>query len=308
MSSKVRCAILGAGALGMNVLHRLRRSPELELAWMVDEPSAADALAEAAKLGVRVSENSVRGMIPHVVADSVRVAFLTEPFEQDANDVHTLGALGVLVIDLLRTQGAPLYIPAISASDYAAWDPRYLRVAPAILQVAAPLVRAISQVQKVVHAQVFGSLLVSFPVPGRTEGADSWSSVTASDLISVARVSSASGAVTLSPTLNPSNELWCSITCVTDSELQQARVKAALENMAAQLRRYLPTLSLEIQTLLSGRRSVVMATLEFGGVELAGRAWESDILAATAISTAEAFAGRIGAIRRLSSDFDFLPT
>src|ERR1700740_878115 len=73
--SKIRCALIGPGNIGTDLLYKLRRSPWLEPVWMVGIDPASDGLQRAAGLGLKTTAQGVDGLLPHVREDGIRIAF-----------------------------------------------------------------------------------------------------------------------------------------------------------------------------------------------------------------------------------------
>ena len=51
MSKKVKCALIGPGNIGTDLLAKLRRSPVLDPIWMVGIDPESDGLKKARELG-----------------------------------------------------------------------------------------------------------------------------------------------------------------------------------------------------------------------------------------------------------------
>src|SRR3546814_13576328 len=69
------CASIGTGNIGTYLLDKLRRSDVLEPVWMVGVDPTSEGLARAKDLGLKTTDQGVDGLVPHVEADGIQIAF-----------------------------------------------------------------------------------------------------------------------------------------------------------------------------------------------------------------------------------------
>lgn len=100
MTAKIQCALIGPGNIGTDLLYKLRRSPVLDPVWMVGIDPDSEGLKRAAELGLKTTADGVDGLLPHVLADGVQIAFDATSAYVHAENTRKLNALGVLMIDL----------------------------------------------------------------------------------------------------------------------------------------------------------------------------------------------------------------
>ena len=75
MSQKIKCALIGPGNIGTDLLAKLQRSPVLEPVWMVGIDPESDGLKRAREMGIKTTHEGVDGLVPHMKADGVQIVF-----------------------------------------------------------------------------------------------------------------------------------------------------------------------------------------------------------------------------------------
>ncbi len=92
--TKIKCAVIGPGNIGTDLLAKLQRSPVLEPVWMVGIDPASDGLTRARDMGIKTTSDGVDGLLPHVIADDVQIAFDATSAYVHAENSRKLNALG----------------------------------------------------------------------------------------------------------------------------------------------------------------------------------------------------------------------
>ena len=92
---KIRCALIGSGNIGTDLLYKLLRSDVLEPVWMVGIDADSDGLKRARDLGVKTTHEGVDGLIKHLEEDNIEIAFDATSAYVHAENSRKLVAKGV---------------------------------------------------------------------------------------------------------------------------------------------------------------------------------------------------------------------
>jgi hypothetical protein len=92
---KIKCALIGPGNIGTDLLAKLQRSPVLEPVWMVGIDPASDGLKKARELGLSISTKDAEAA--EEFGDQLDVVLLAEVFRLDGGPQFGVG-LGYQVV------------------------------------------------------------------------------------------------------------------------------------------------------------------------------------------------------------------
>ncbi|MCB1755566.1 MAG: acetaldehyde dehydrogenase (acetylating), partial [Gammaproteobacteria bacterium] len=108
---KIRCALIGSGNIGTDLMYKLQRSEVLEPVWMVGIDPNSDGLKRAADAGLKTTAEGVDGLLPHIEADNIRIAFDATSAYVHKDNSDKLTAKGVRVVDLTPSAIGPFCVP-----------------------------------------------------------------------------------------------------------------------------------------------------------------------------------------------------
>ena len=117
MSMKIKCALIGPGNIGTDLLAKLQRSPVLEPVWMV----GIDRIRrpQACPRDGHQDHRRRRGrLLAPRRADGVQIAFDATSAYVHAENSRKLNALGVLMIDLTPAAIGPLLRAAVNLLEH----------------------------------------------------------------------------------------------------------------------------------------------------------------------------------------------
>ncbi|WP_077035811.1 acetaldehyde dehydrogenase (acetylating) [Pelomonas sp. KK5] len=288
---KIRCAIIGPGNIGTDLLIKLQRSEWLEPVWMVGIEAASDGLRRAREMGIKTTHEGVDGLLPHVKADDIRIAFDATSAYVHAENSRKLNELGVLMIDLTPAAIGPYCVPPVNLKDYLGQRGTTMNVNMVTCggQATIPMVAAVSRVQAVSYGEIVATVSSRSVGPGTRRNIDEFTRTTAGAIERVGGAKKGKAIIVINPA-EPPLIMRDTIHCLTEEPPKAAEIEASARAMVEEVQRYVPGYKLVNGPVIDGHRVSVFMEVEGLGDYLPKYAGNLDIMTAAAARTAEMFA------------------
>ena len=290
--TKLKCAIIGSGNIGTDLIYKIQRSKILEAAWMVGIDAGSEGLKRAREMGLKTTADGVDGLLPHVQQDQVQIAFDATSAYVHPENSRKLNELGVMVIDLTPAAIGPLSVPAVNLREHAQRAEMNVNMISCAGQATIPIVKAVERVQAVDYAEIVASLSSRSVGPGTRANLDEFTYTTSGALVSVGGARRGKALSVINPA-DPPVIMRNTIYCLTDDEPDQAAIVESVASMIEAVREYVPGYRLVNGPLFDGKRVSVFMEVAGLGDYLPRYAGNLDIMTASACRTAEMFAGEI---------------
>jgi len=289
---KIRCALIGSGNIGTDLIYKIQRSPVLEPVWMVGIDPESEGLARARDMGLKTTAAGVDGLLPHVLEDNIQIAFDATSAYVHAENSRKLNELGVMMIDLTPAAIGPLCVPPVNLRQHADKVEMNVNMISCAGQATIPIVSAVSSVQAVAYGEIVASLASKSIGPGTRANLDEFT-YTTSNAIEVVGGARKGKALAIINPADPPMMMRNTISCLTDDEPDQARITASVHAMIKEVQKYVPGYRLVNGPLFDGKRVTVFMEVAGLGDYLPKYAGNLDIMTAAATRTAEMFAEEI---------------
>jgi acetaldehyde/propanal dehydrogenase len=302
MSNKIKCALIGPGNIGTDLLYKLKRSPVLEPVWMVGIDAASEGLVRARELGLKTTAEGVDGLLPHVKADGIQIAFDATSAYVHAESSRKLNELGVLMIDLTPAAVGPFCVPPVNLAEHVGKGEMNVNMVTCGGQATIPMVAAVSRVQPVAYGEIVATVSSKSAGPGTRKNIDEFTRTTAGAVEKVGGARQGKAIIILNPA-EPPLIMRDTVHCLTESEPDEAAITESIHAMIGEVQRYVPGYKLVNGPVFDGKRVSVYLEVEGLGDYLPKYAGNLDIMTAAAARTAEMFAEELLAGRlRLESN------
>ena len=295
---KVKCALIGPGNIGTDLLAKLQRSPVLEPVWMVGIDPASDGLKKARELGIKTTSDGVDGLLPHVKADGIQIAFDATSASAHAETSRKLTELGVMVIDLTPAAIGPFCVPPVNLQAHIGQREMNVNMVTCGGQATIPMVFAVSRIQAVDYAEIVATVSSRSAGPGTRKNIDEFTRTTASAVAKVGGAKQGKAIIIINPA-DPPLIMRDTVHCLVEGTPDEAAITASVHAMVKEVQKYVPGYRLVNGPVFDGKRVSIYLEVEGLGDYLPKYAGNLDIMTAAAARTAEMFAEHIlsGAIQ-----------
>jgi acetaldehyde dehydrogenase len=298
----LRCAIIGSGNIGTDLMMKIRRSDQLELAALIGIDSASDGLARARGLGVEATPDGIRWVADH--RDRVDLVLDATSAHVHVRHAAVLADLGIPVIDLTPAARGPKVIPAVNLADHL--DAPNLNMVTCGGQATTPIVAAVSRAADVRYAEMVSTVASVSAGPGTRQNIDEFTRTTARALEEIGGAAHGKAIIILNPADPPilmRNTVFCALPEGSDHEA----VLDSVQRMVADVAAYVPGYRLKNRPVIEEgpfntpggtvpHRVVVLLKVEGAGDYLPSYAGNLDIMTAAAVRVAEAKAQRLAGV------------
>src|SRR6516225_3767000 len=224
MSKKIKCALIGPGNIGTDLLMKLQRSALLEPVWMVGIDPESDGLKRAREMGLKTTAEGVDGFLPHVKADGVQIAFDATSAYVHAENSRKLNALGVLMIDLTPAAIGPYCVPPVNLKDHIGSNEMNVNMVTCGGQATIPMVYAVSRVQPVAYGEIVATVSSRSVGPGTRRNIDEFTRTTAGAIEAVGGARQGKAIIVINPA-EPPLIMRDTVHCLTEGEPKQKEIE-----------------------------------------------------------------------------------
>ena len=288
--SKIKCALIGSGNIGTDLMYKLKRSPVLEPVWMIGIDPESEGLSRARDMGLKTTADGVDGVLPHLAADGVQIAFDATSAYVHKENSDKMNAHGVFMVDLTPAAVGPLCVPPVNLDELA--ETMNVNMISCAGQATIPIVYGVSRVQSVDYAEIIASLASKSIGPGTRANLDEFTYTTSSAVCEVGGARRGKALCVINPA-EPPMIMRNTIYCMTDDEPDQKRITESLMEMIGKVEQYVPGYKLVNGPVFEGNKVGVFMEVAGLGDYLPTYAGNLDIMTAAACRTAEMYAEKI---------------
>jgi acetaldehyde dehydrogenase (acetylating) len=286
MSAKVKAAIIGPGNIGTDLLVKLRRSPKLDVAFVVGVKESR-GIEIAKGYGIPTTINGIDEMLEE---DDIRIVFDCTGAAPHLAHAPKLKARGKIAIDLTPAAVGPYVVPAVNLDD-SIFKLDNVNMVTCAGQATTPIVHAVDRAADVYYAEIVSSVASKSAGPGTRQNLNEFIETTTKALRTVGGADKAKAIIVLNPAEPPILMRNTILTRVRRPDL--AAIRASIDDVVAELRTYVPGYRFLVEPILQDDTVTTVIEVEGLGDFLPKTAGNLDIINAAAVAVGERFADRI---------------
>lgn len=297
----LRCAIIGSGNIGTDLMVKMGRSEVLDLRALVGIDPASDGLARARSMGVEASHEGPDWVLDN--AGEFDVIFDATSAYVHVRYAKKYAEAGITAIDLTPAARGPKVIAAVNLTEHL--DAPNINMVTCGGQATTPMVHAVRRaVDTLPYAEMVSTVASKSAGPGTRQNIDEFTKTTSTALREIGGAETSKAIIILNPAEPPimmRNTVFAGLPEGSDHDAVLESIWAMEKEVAA----YVPGYRLKNPPVIEEgpystpggvvpHRAVILLEVEGAGDYLPAYAGNLDIMTAAAMRVGEAIAEHRG--------------
>ncbi|MBP1970676.1 acetaldehyde dehydrogenase [Virgibacillus natechei] len=286
---KIKCAIIGSGNIGTDLMYKLLRSEKLEVTALIGIDSESKGLQKARENGVKAIDNGIDGLKED--PDIAEIVFEATSAKAHAHNAPILKEMGKKAIDLTPAAVGPFLVPSVNLKEEEIPSLDNVNMVTCGGQATIPMVKAISDVLEVDYAEIVASISSKSAGPGTRQNIDEFTVTTANALKEVGGAKESKAIITLNPADPPilmRNTIFVQTT--ENAEPHKNEIIKSLDSMLETVQGYVNGYRFKADPVVKENIVTVSVEVEGNGDFLPKYAGNLDIITSASVKTGEIMA------------------
>lgn len=287
--AKIKCAIIGSGNIGSDLMMKLLDSEVLEVTALIGIDAESEGLKRAEKYGVKAISNGIDGLVEN--PELADIVYEATSAKAHLHNSKILKDLGKKAIDLTPAAVGPFLVPSVNLKEEEVPQLDNVNMVTCGGQATIPMVKAVSDVLKVDYAEIVASISSMSAGPGTRQNIDEFTVTTANALREVGGAEESKAIITLNPA-DPPILMRNTIHMQTSgsAEAEKEEILKSLDAMVENVQSYVPGYRYKAEPVVKDDIVTVSVEIEGNGDFLPKYAGNLDIITAAAVKTGEMIA------------------
>ena len=259
---KAKVAIIGSGNIGMDLMYKVLRNPNLEMSILVGQDVDSPRLQIAADLGIRTSSAGIQAIIDD--PDCCDIVFDATTAAVHKMHAPILKQLGKKAIDMTPAGVGALVVPAFNLEENL--DADNINLISCGGQAVIPIIGAISRLVPVEYAEAVNASGSKSVGPGTRANVDEYTHHTGDAIRSVGGAKTSKALIVINPA-DPPIKMHNTIYCILErlDEQLAAKIDKAVHDIVAEIQSYVPGYNMTTPPQFDYERRMVTTMVEIEG-------------------------------------------
>ncbi len=279
----IGCAIIGPGNIGIDLMEKIRKRPELfQLNYVAGVIESSAGIQRAKSYGIHTLINNIEPILEdkntHIVFDATSAK---------AHLIHAklLKQHNKFAIDLTPAAVGKRVVPPVNAVECQSQGVDNVNLVTCGGQATIPIVSAVSRVAEVDYAEIVATISSQSAGPGTRKNIDEFTQTTKKAIKDIGKVPKAKAIIILNPADPPMIMRNTIYTHVKHPNMQE--IEASVNSMVAEIQQYVPGYRVIYPPTYDGEKVTTMIEVTGAGDYLPHYAGNLDIITSAAIRVAE---------------------
>lgn len=283
---KIKVGIIGPGNIGLDLLHKLKRSPYLEIDCIVGIKSSA-GIDYAKNMGVETSTEGIQYILGK---KDIKMVFDCTSAKAHLSHAPLLKEKGIFAIDLTPAAVGPYCVPAVNLTEDLLEEDN-VNLVTCAGQATVPIVAAINEAVDVEYAEIVSSVSSKSAGPGTRKNIDEFTVTTKKALEKIGGADKAKVVIVLNPAEPPIHMRNTIYTKVKNKDIDA--ITNAVHTMVEKIKKYVPGYTILLEPIIQDDIVTTMIQVEGLGDYLPVYSGNLDIITSAAVNIAEAYAQKL---------------
>lgn len=289
MTKKIDVGIIGSGNIGSDLMMKLLRNDLLNPTYMIGIDAESRGMKMAAENGLTTIATGIDGLKD--VENKPKMLFDATSAKAHEYNNQVAQELGIQMFDLTPAAIGPFTSPTVNINDHL--DKTNVNLITCGGQATTPLVAAINDVASVKYAEIVATISSASAGPGTRANIDEFTETTSKALEEVGGADKGKAIIILNPAEPPILMRDTIYAIVEEDQLDEEKIVKAIREREKEIQAIVPGYRLRTDPIFDDNQITLFVEVEGAGDYLPVYSGNLDIMTASAVGLAEAFAKKM---------------